>query len=344
MSKIVAIYALTRRGAELGTILASELDGQLYLPERLSKDFESIGFSAFVPLFTAKFKEYSSHVFIGATGIVVRALSGLLQSKDRDPCLVVVDQSGKYAISLLSGHLGGGNELAQKVARITGGEAVITTATDVENLPSIDLLALQRGLSIGNLGAIKYINSAILEGETIQVFDPQNWMGLREQDLGTRLRRINAEKEWNPDMTGILVTWMKKQPLSKQLILHPPSLVAGLGCNKGTSPQEILGFIKEVFEREQLALESLLCLATIELKREEPGLIEAARALNVPLRFFKAEKLESVSVPNPSHKPKDHVGVKSVCEAAAILGAKGGSLILPKRKTKNVTLAVALVS
>lgn len=337
-----AIYALTRRGAELGARLASELNGDLYLPERFAVDFDAIGFSEFMPLLASKFREYPSHVFIGATGIVVRALSGILGAKHTDPCMVVVDQAGRYAISLVGGHLGGGNELARKVALITGGEAVITTATDVEGLPSIDLLTLEWGLSIGNLEAVKEINAAILERSTIQVFDPGDWTGLKRQNLGLRLQWIEMEDQWDPGIPGLFVTWKKMKPLSRQLLLHPRCLIGGLGCNRGTKAEEILALIEEVFEREALALSSLSCLASIALKSEELGLLEAARALNLPLRFFSGEELNSVEVPNPSHMPKVHVGAKSVCEAAAILGAKGGSLIVPKQKSSNATLAVAL--
>jgi len=275
---------------------------------------------------------------------VVRALSGLLGSKDIDPCVVVLDQAGRYAITLVGGHLGGGNQLARKVASITRGEAVITTATDVEGLPAIELLALERGLSIGNLEAVKEVNAAILEGGTIQVFDPQGRTRLKDEDLGLKLNWVEMEEHWAPNIPGVFVTWKSRDALPKQLLLHPKCLVGGLGCNRRTKADEILGLVEEVFEREGLSLSSLLCLATIDLKAQEPGLVEAARILNLPLRVFSAEELNSVDVPNPSHMPKRYVGVKSVCEAAAILGARGGSLIVPKQKSKNATLAVALAA
>ncbi len=356
MKPPIAVYALTRRGAELASGVARHLNGTLYLPERFAPEFGATGFISFASLFASGFRKYSGHVFVGAVGIVVRALQGLLRSKDVDPAVVVLDQAGRHCISLLSGHLGGANELAQEVARITGAEPVITTATDLEGLPSIDLMALEKGMAIKNLQAIRHLNAAILAGAAgpcedslIQVFDPEDRLSLRKESKGLNIRWVGQGEEWRKDLPGIWVTCKAMAASQKKLILHPRCLVAGVGCNRNTEAQEIIGMVKEHFSQEDLALESLLSLASIDLKREEEGLKRAAEVLNVPIWFFSPEELEGVDVPNPSDAPKKYVGVKSVCEAAAILAARRASrsegrvrLIVPKKKSTNVTLAVAL--
>ncbi|MBW2027496.1 MAG: cobalamin biosynthesis protein [Deltaproteobacteria bacterium] len=337
-----AIYAFTRKGATLGRRICEALRGDLFLPRRLAEDFDAIPFSAVAPLVQSRFGDYGAHVFIGATGIAVRTIGRLIRSKVTDPAVVVVDQEGRYVISLLSGHLGGGNDLARRIAGITGGEAVITTATDQEGLPSIDVLALERGLSIGNTDGIKHVNAALLEGGPIQVFDPEDRMGLRRGIPAIEVVEVVREGDWRPGIPGLWVTWKEKVPIAKQLVLHPRCLVVGLGCNRGTTAREIYRVIRELFGSEGLGLGSILCLSTIDLKRDEEGLLEAASSLGTEIRFFPAEELDRVKVPNPSDMAKRYVGARSVCEAAAITGAGGGELIVPKRISGNVALAVAV--
>lgn len=337
-----AIYAFTRKGARLGSRISEVLKGDLYVSERFAGDFDAMPFSSLAPLVQSRFLDYGAHVFIGATGIAVRTIATLIRSKDKDPAVVAVDQEGRHAISLLSGHLGGANDLARRIADITGGEAVITTATDFEDLPSIDVLAIEKGMSIGNLDGIKHVNGALIEGGPIQVFDPEERVCLAEHAQGIRIVNVDREGEWQPSIPGLWVTWKEKVPGVRQLVLHPRCLVVGLGCNRGTTAQEIYRVIRELFGSHGLSLGSLRCLSTIDLKRDEQGLLQAASSLGTEIRFFPAEELDRVKVPNPSDMAKRYVGARSVCEAAAIMGAGGGELIVPKKISGNVALAVAV--
>ena len=173
-----AIYALTPQGARLGRILADKLSGDLFLPARLAASHGAISFDRLLDVVAKNFSLFSAHVFIAATGITVRAIAPHLESKDRDPAVIVVDQEGRHAISLLSGHLGGANELARRIAGLTGGRAVITTATDIQGVLSLDLLAKEKGLAIANLDAVKFVNMALVSGEPIHVYDPEDRLGL----------------------------------------------------------------------------------------------------------------------------------------------------------------------
>jgi cobalt-precorrin 5A hydrolase len=350
-----AIYALTPQGIRLAEkILAGPFEANLFLPERLADALSGrittrsvIPFARLLEVVAKNFFLYPNHVFIAAAGIVVRAISPHLKSKDRDPAVIVLDQEGKYVISLLSGHLGGANDLARKVARLTGGESVITTATDTAGVPSMDLLAKEKGLFIFNLEAVKSVNMALLMGETIQIFDPGDHLGLNNSGLGgCAMVQVHNENQWHEESSGVWVTWKneKAENLSNRLILHPKCLVAGVGCNRGTGSREILEHISRTFRANGLAPKSLKCLTTIEAKRDEEGLLAAAQELDVPLFFFSSSEINSVQVPHPSDVVKNHMGVSSVCEATALLKSHGTRLLVPKTKSPNVTLAVALAS
>jgi cobalt-precorrin 5A hydrolase len=279
-----------------------------------------------------------------AVGIVVRSLAPYLKSKAYDPGVVVVDEAGQFAISLLSGHLGGANDLAREVARILGGTPVITTATDVQGLPALDLLAVEHGLTIENLPEVRVLAMALLEGRPVRVVDPHNY--LAETVAAYPERFIPA-----PDLDQALslpgptvyVGFRERPWPADWLRLRPRNLVAGMGCHKGTPEKELIDFIESTFQQAGLSLLSLKALATIEAKKEEPGLRIAARSLGVEFLWFTAQELEAMPAPNPSPQVARHMGVLSVSEAAA-LKAGGAELIVPKRKAANATLAVARVA
>lgn len=329
--KTVAVYALTPEGAGLARKIAGSLEGDLFLPERFAGQGEK-GFGSLGEVVGEGFREYAGHVFVAAAGIVVRVVAGLLGSKAEDPAVVVLDQAGRYAVSLLSGHLGGANALAKRVAGICGAQPVITTATDVAGLPSLDLLARERGLRIGNPGAVKRANAALLEGRILKVEDPE-WR------LGTLDERHFERVEKGGD---VRVTWKTGGEAEQDvLLLHPPCLWAGVGCRKGTGAGEIVDLLRRVLGEHGLALESLAGLASVEDKRHEPGLVRAAGDLGLPLRIFSRAELAGVAVPHPSEIVRKHLGLESVCEAAAMLAARG-RLLAPKAKTARATLAIAL--
>ncbi len=342
--KKIAVYALTMHGAATGRFLADRLDCDLYLSARLAEKNEcDFVFGRLADTVKKTFCRYQAHVFITAAGIAVRSIATCIRAKDTDPGVVVMDQMGRYCISLVGGHLGGANDLARQIARLTGGRAVITTATDSQGLPSIDMLAMEMGMAIGNMAAVKHVNAAIIERSPIQVFDPEKRFGKGfEKILGCKIIEVEDGKEWIPGIPGIWVDWKEKTPFEKQLILNPKCLVAGIGCNRGTAAGEITGLVSDTLKSRGISPQSIRAFATIDIKKNEAGLMDAAESLNLPLVFFSARELESIDVPNPSDAPGKYVGVRSVCEAAAILATRNGKLIIPKIKGKNVTLAVAL--
>ena len=226
-----------------------------------------------------------------------------------------------------------------------GGRAVITTATDSLGLPAVEDLAGDANMRIANIRAATPVNAAIANTRPLQLFDPGDRLGLAAA-LGPEfpLQRVDALEEIHPGRAAVWVDWHSApQAVARgALVLHPRCLVAGVGCNRDTNEEEILGLIRSWLHELGLARESLACLATTAAKRDEAGLSRAAEALEVPLICLEDEDLRAVTAPNPSETVSKHMGVASVCEAAALHQARTTKLLLPKRKSANATLALAL--
>ena len=350
----LAVWAVTPNGAKLADRLADSLsDADIYVSQNLAEKKSSyILFERLSATLEDKFRKYSGHIFIMSTGIVVRVLAPLIQSKTKDPAVVVVDDLGKNAISLLSGHIGGGNDLAHKIARIIEANPVITTATDINEVPAIDMLAKENNLFIENPGAIKTVNMALLTGKNVRVYDPYNILkntlpgstSLTSDELMKHFNK-NGQHIDIEDVSYVFVDDLRVDLPSAVLILRPASLIAGIGCNRNTEAAEILTHLEDVLAKNNLALSSLKGLASIDVKADENGLIMTAENLKLPLTFFSKQELNQVkNIKNPSKVVEKHVGVQSVCEAAAILATRHGALIVPKQSTTNVTVAIARIN
>jgi len=353
-NKTVAVWALTPNGLLLAEKIHRKLpracvyaSHKIAAPTGGCRTFQNLS-----ARLEQTFGQHSGHVFIMSTGIVVRIIAPLIQHKTQDPAVVVVDDGGNHAISLLSGHLGGANDLARQIADMLGARPVITTATDVNRLPAIDVLAQKNGLAIENPAAIKTVNMAILTGEKIRIHDPYHYLNdrLPNSELsdfsgsGGKLEQHRQDPEIN-STPGVFIDDVEMDLSSRVLVLRPPSLVAGIGCNRNTGKDEIKGLLEKVLANSNLSPVSLRCLASIDVKADEAGLIALGDDLNLPLRFFERQELNRVeNIENPSNIVEKHVGVKSVCEAAAILASGNGTLIVPKHSTRNVTVAIARIS
>lgn len=333
----LAVYALTRQGLELARRIAAMAPADLFAPKRLAGE-GVCGFERIADQVHANFHLHHAHVFVAAAGIVVRAIAPLLQSKSTDPAVVVCDQNGDNVISLLAGHLGGANDLARRLAAHLGGRAVITTATDTAGTPAIDTLAAERGCAIADPARIAAVNAVLAEGGTVTVHDPQNDLGLR----GNAEWRDFFELAEQP--TAQVVVTLEASS-AHGLVLHPRRLFAGVGCRRGVSRDEVLQALREALDAGGLAPAALAGLASVDLKADEEGLLEAAGHLGLPTYFFEPSVLDETPVPNPSQRVRDRIGAGSVCEAASMLAARmknpKARLIVPKTVRGNVTVALA---
>ncbi|MEU9013536.1 precorrin-3B C(17)-methyltransferase [Streptomyces sp. NPDC048479] len=264
------------------------------------------------------FAECEQLVCFLATGAVVRLIAPLLADKSADPGVVCVDEGQRYAVSLLGGHGGGANELAAEVADVLGCTPVVTTATDATDIPGLDTL----GLPVE--GAVAAVTRAVLDDEPVALRADAVW------PLPPLPPNVGADV--TADGAAVLrVTDRLVEPGAQEVVLRPASLVVGVGASKGAPVEEVLGLVEESLRDAGLSVLSVVELATVDAKAEEPGIVGAAERLGVPVVTYAAEELSSVTVPNPSDAPLAAVGTPSVAEAAALVG--GGELLVPKRKS-----------
>ncbi|RZB29598.1 MAG: precorrin-4/cobalt-precorrin-4 C11-methyltransferase [Desulfobacteraceae bacterium Eth-SRB1] len=356
----IALWAITPKGALLAREIAECLpDAKLHLSADLNiNDIPASYFKRLSDAIVSDFHAYTGHVFIMSTGIVVRLIASCIRNKTTDPAVVVVDEIGRHVVSLVSGHLGGANSLAIKVAGLIGADPVINTATDVNQVTAIDVLAKQHNLFIENPEAIKNINMALITGKKFYLHD--QYKLLRDSidpshifpshtfpaHIPTDFKKGQITgNEDIPDVSiGVFIDDTLADLSKKVLILRPGSLVAGIGCNRNTTMKEIKEFFEKVLKESGLAVASVIRLSTINLKTDEPGLIALAEELKLPISFFDKDELNRADgIKSPSDMVEKHTGVKSVCEAAAILASKNGKLIVPKHSTQNVTVAIARI-
>ncbi|WP_445523938.1 precorrin-3B C(17)-methyltransferase [Streptomyces cyslabdanicus] len=271
----------------------------------------------------AAFAECGQLVCFLATGAVVRLIAPLLAEKASDPGVVCVDEGGRFAVSLVGGHAGGANELARAVGAVLDAEPVVTTATDAVGLPGLDTL----GLPVE--GDVAGVSRALLDGEPVALDAQVRWP----------LPPLPVAAE---GASTIRVTDRATAPAEREVVLRPPTLVVGVGASRGAPVEEVLGLVEGALRDAGLSPASLAELATVDAKAEEPGLVEAARRLRVPLVTHSAEELAAVDVPNPSRAPLAAVGTPSVAEAAALV--RGGELLVPKRKSERADGAPAMAT
>ncbi len=330
----LAIYALTPDGLRLARTIRDGLGGQVFAPEHMAGSGET-GFAGLCQTVAQTWNRFPGHVLVGPVGVAVRCAAPLLRDKGSDPALVAVDQAGQFAVSVLSGHLGGANRLARELARVTGAQAVVTTGTDSAGLPAVDELAAGLGMRLPDLDAAKRVGAALLAGQTVQLHDPDHRLGLSGEELFT----VTAPDAWNTARPGV---WCDCRTAPEgACACYPPCLHLGLGCRKGAPAEEILGLVDKALADYGLAKESLAGLGTVEDKRDEPGLKRAALELGLEIHYFSRRELDGVAVPNPSETVRKHLGVDSVCEAAAMLLARTDQLLIPKTKSDAATVAAA---
>ncbi|MFF4300887.1 precorrin-3B C(17)-methyltransferase [Streptomyces sp. NPDC001601] len=260
------------------------------------------------------FAECEQLVCFLATGAVVRLIAPLLGGKATDPGVVCVDEGGRFAVSLVGGHGGGANELAREVGELLAAQPVVTTATDSVGLPGFDTL----GFPVE--GSVATVSRALLDGEPVAL----------RAELAWPLPPLPLVEK---GAFAVRLTDRAVEPTAQEVLLRPPSLVVGVGASQGAPADEVLGLVGTALRDAGLSPRSIAELATVDAKSGEPGLVEAAARLGVPLVTYSAEELAAVQVPNPSDAPLAAVGTPSVAEAAAL--ARGGELLVPKRKSQR---------
>jgi cobalt-precorrin 5A hydrolase / precorrin-3B C17-methyltransferase len=275
-------------------------------------------------------QECDAIVLFLAVGAAVRLVAPLLEDKRRDPGVVCVDDAGRFAVALAGGHGGGANALAGRVADSLGATPVVTTASDVTDVQALDSLGSGLGFEIEEGSDLAAVGAALVSGERINLVSDVRW------PLGPLPENVERAEEAEPPM--IYVSDRIEDVPRPAVVYRPPSLVAGVGCSRGVRAVEILALLERSLEEAGLSKKSVASLASVEVKSDEAGLLQAAEEFGVPLRLHAAEELSRMAVPNPSSVVKDAVGTPSVAEASVL--ASGAELVVEKRKSGMATVAV----
>lgn len=292
-------------------------------------DDESTPFYDINGIVSDVFKDSDAIVFICACGIAVRSIAPFVKSKQSDPAVIVIDDCGKYAIPILSGHIGGANQLAEFIADNIGAVPVITTATDIGGRFSPDGFAKANGLIITDINAAKAIAAAVLDGEKIGLCSEYN------------CENIPSELTKNGNCrTGVYIgTDISKKPFETTLCLVPRNICIGIGCKRGTSLDEIERMVFNYLREENINHERICSVSTIDIKADESGLLQFCHKYKLNFHTFSAQELMSVT--GDFHR-SDFVlkktGTDNVCERSA---AKCGRLIMRRKAANGITVAAA---
>lgn len=288
-----------------------------------------------------QFESVDGIVFIGAAGIAVRAIAPFVRDKMTDPAVAVVDEKGKFSISLLSGHMGGGNDLAVTISQMIGSVPVITTATDVNQVFAVDVFAKDNQLKLDSRQTAKMISADLLEGNLVGFYSDFQLQGVLPK--GFTQTQICKRNVWITDRERV------EANETEVLRLIPGVLVLGIGCRKGTGRQLIRRQVEAVMQEANLSLQAVGAIATIDIKKEEPGLVKFSKELGVELYTYTAQELSTAAgVYTNSQFVAKTTGIGNVCERAAVLAAgdmdetaDDGCLIVKKQAGNGVTVAIA---
>ena len=284
-----------------------------------------------------EFQEADLLIFIGACGIAVRAIAPWIAGKDRDPAVLVMDDGGRFVISLLSGHMGGANELAHELAQELTAQPVITTATDRRGIWAVDTWAKKNGCVITDWTLAKEVSAALLRGEVVGFYSPF----FVEGSLPEGMTFVNGGKEVLP--LGVAVSpYMEKGPFAKTLFVVPRVVTVGVGCRKGTKKETLAAAVDACLAGHAYWPEAVRGVASIDLKKEETGIVMLCRERGWDFVTFGKEKLNSLSGTfSQSPFVRSVTDVDCVCERAALCAARGGTLTGGKTVYHGVTTAIA---
>lgn len=372
----LAIISFTENGIKLSQTVSKSLSGRkvtLYTKcsRYTAEDLKVQRVKESLQVWTAqRMAEGDALLFIGACGIAVRAIASNLTDKLHDVPVLVMDEEGRYVIPILSGHVGGANELARELADLMDACPVITTATDVQKKFAVDLFAKRNHLEIMNKDGIAKVSAKALAGEqltiavraqNIECYHPK-FCEVCEEDFteaeNPLLREASMHKhDWK--VCGVepplrLVPYVKDQPVdivvsemqdnkNALIWLRPRRYVVGMGCRKNKASEELLAFYQETLEQAMVEPGEVYALASIDKKKDEPGLLAISERMRIPFFTYTAEELNRVGAcVHSSEFVKAQVGVDNVCERAAFAGCGvSGWLIYEKHAFDGMTIAIA---
>ena len=356
MANSAAIVSISRRGVALGARIRDALgEGtMLYVERRFASDVESaLPFDLPArPLVGRLFGECDRLVLLMPVGAAVRLIAAHIGEKRTDAAVVCVDDAGSFAVSLLSGHAGGADELAERVAEAIGATAVITSASHVLGTPAVDLMGCEFGWRIEASSAmITRASAAVVNDEPVGVYQDageRDWWDVN-RTLPPNLNICESVDALARFPNALLIS--DRVDVSDRVasfnprtlvVYRPLSLVVGIGSRRGVGLDELEKHLYRTFAAFDLSVSAIRCVATAELKRDETAIGQLAERLGAPVQYFGAGELNAMPGPSGASESQRLLGIVGVAEPAALL-ASGGDIVVPKVKSASATLAVARI-
>lgn len=351
--KEIAIIAITKNGITIANNLKSLFKGaDIYIPKKFyfpnsNSNFFSVSVNELLGIL---FNDYESLICIFSLGAVIRLLSPFLKDKKTDPAVVVIDDASKFAISALSGHLGGANDLAIQISQFLNSIPVVTTAADVNNTISVDLIGKKFGWIIEDFKNVTSVSALMVNEEKIGIFQDageKNWWDRNEFPKNVEFVSNLMDLKSEIFKGCIIITDKKifdKALLLKSVVYRPKSLVVGIGLHWNTSKETIKNGLEDVLREYNLSYNSIKSITSLNRGKPVEGLSQFCKENDFELLLFSKDELNSISVPNPSELVGKYEGTQSVSEASALM-ASNGVLIVPKRKfPPDLTIAICRVN
>jgi cobalt-precorrin 5A hydrolase len=361
----IALIAITKHGVEHARELKSKLAGAEFWVSEKQKALapDADGNFATIKDFTAEaWDRYDALVYHVSLGAVIRTVAPFLKGKDVDPAVVTVDDGKRFAISVLSGHVGGANELTEEVAAALGATPVVTTASDARATIPVDILGRELGWTLEDKANVTPVSAAVVNEKPIafiQECGEEKWW-TRPTPLPKSIQvftSIRAAQKAGPESNpgGLFEAYLVvsdrataslKEDLQdvwdKVVIYRPKSLCLGMGCDAGTDLDEVWGLVDQTFAEAGFSTQSIRSIASIDLKSNEESLHQLSQKTGAELIFYTRDQLNgqgTISTPNPV--VEKYTGAVGVSEPSAMLSAGVDSLVVTKKKSKRATLAVA---
>jgi len=344
-----AILAITKNGVKIGENLKKIFpDWSIFAPSKLSnQNNEIVWYSEpTTNKIIELFKNNNALICLFSLGAVIRLIAPHLEDKKTDPAVIVIDDKMNFVISVLSGHIGGANELTEEIAEKLGALPVITTAADVNKTIAVDLVGREFGWKIDDDSTVTKISAHMVNEEPIGVLQDtgeRNWYKKLPKNV-SMYESIEELKRSDSKAYLIISDKIIDDEISKESVIYrPPSLVIGIGLHWDTTKETIREGIMKSLEKFKLSSKSIAKLVSIKKPQDVQGLIDLGKEMGIPVEYIDREDLADITAPNPSEIVKVFEGTASVSEAAAIK-VSGGELIVEKQKfPPNLTIAIARI-
>ena len=351
----IAIVAVSRRGAALGARLRDALGGNatLYAQRRFAGAIDgAIAFDLPLrPLIARLFAQCDGLTLMLPAGAAVRLIAPHIADKHTDPAVVCVDDGGRFAVSLVSGHIGGADALARRVADAIGATAVITSASHALDTLAVDLLGSEFGWRIeASSAAVTFASAAVVNGDPVGVYQDAGDRGWWDTDkpLPSNIHICETLSDLRQFTALLLITdradiadCIVADASAAIVIYRPRSLAVGVGCRRGVEVDELESLLRDTFAAHRLSLASVGCIATADIKRDEPAIRLLGDRLGAPVRCYDADALNAMPGPSGPSAARRLLGVYGVSEQAALLASGGGEIVAPRTKSARATIAVA---